>query len=134
MKYFSLNLVKLIQKGGVFKKEIIIFLLLFSFCSTQEDVNINEDGLITCAEDEKDSEGRCYEPDDELTGEDNTFLIFPGTEKEANKIIECVRQYDDSLRSFPDAVVNSTEIAFNITNHTDGTYGLIDEALASCGY
>ena len=134
MKYFSLNLVKLIQKGGVFKKEIIIFLLLFSFCSTQQDVNINEDGLITCAEDEKDSEGRCYEPDDELTGEDNTFLIFPGTEKEANKIIECVRQYDDSLRSFPDAVVNSTEIAFNITNHTDGTYGLIDEALASCGY
>lgn len=124
----------MIQKGGVFKKEFIIFLLLFSFCSTQEDVNINEDGLITCAEDEKDSEGRCYEPDDELTGEDNTFLIFPGTEKEANKIIECVRQYDDSLRSFPDAVVNSTEIAFNITNHTDGTYGLIDEALASCGY
>ena len=124
----------MIQKGGVFKKEIIIFLLLFSFCSAQDDVNINEDGLIKCAEDEKDSEGRCYEPDDELTGEDNTFLIFPGTEKEANKIIECVRQYDDSLRSFPDAVVNSTEIAFNITNHTDGTYGLIDEALASCGY
>ena len=134
MKYFSLNLVKLIQKGGVFKKEIIIFLLLFSFCSIQEDVNINEDGLITCAEDEKDSEGRCYEPDDELTGEDNTFLIFPGTEKEANKIIECVREYDDSLKSFPDAVVNSEEVAFNITNHTDGTYGLIDEALASCGY
>ncbi len=124
----------MIQKGGVFKKEIIIFLLLFSFCSTQENVNINEDDLITCAEDEKDSEGRCYEPDDELTGEDNTFLIFPGSEKEANKIIECVRQYDDSLRSFPDAVVNSTEIAFNITNHTDGTYGLIDEALASCGF
>jgi hypothetical protein len=46
---------------------------LFSFCSAQEDVNINEDGLITCAEDQKDSEGRCYEPDDELTGEDNIF-------------------------------------------------------------
>ena len=61
---------------------------MFSFCSAQEDVNINEDGLITCAEDQKDSEGRCYEPDDELTGEDNIFLIFPGTEKEANKIIE----------------------------------------------
>ena len=43
---------------------------MFSFCSAQEDGNINEDGLITCAEDEKDSEGRCYEPDDELTGED----------------------------------------------------------------
>tara|TARA_B100000965_G_scaffold234862_1_gene196756 strand:+ start:226 stop:498 length:273 start_codon:yes stop_codon:yes gene_type:complete len=90
--------------------------------------------LITCAEDEKDSEGRCYEPDDELTGEDNIFLIFPGTEEEANKIIECVREYDDSLKSFPNAVVNSAEIAFNITNHTDGTYGLVDEALASCGY
>ena len=36
----------------------------------------NEDGLITCAEDQKDSEGRCYEPDDELTGEDNIFLIY----------------------------------------------------------
>ena len=109
-------------------------MLLFSFCSAQEDVNINEDGLITCAEDEKDSEGRCYEPDDELTGEDKIFLIFPGTEDEANKIIECVREYDDSLKSFPDAAVNSTEVAFNITNHTDGTYGLVDEALASCGY
>ena len=90
--------------------------------------------MITCAEDEKDSEGRCYEPDDELTGEDKIFLIFPGTEDEANKIIECVREYDDSLKSLPDAAVNITEVAFNITNHTDGTYGLIDEALASCGY
>ena len=124
----------MVQRGGIVKEKIIIFLLLFSFCSAQEDININEDGLTTCAEDEKDSEGRCYEPDDELIGEDNIFLTFPGTEKEANRIIECVREYDDSLKSFPDAVVNSTEVAFNITNHTDGTYGLIDEALASCGY
>lgn len=116
------------------KKEIIIFLLLFSFCSAQEDVNINEDGLITCAEDQKDSEGRCYEPDDESTGEDNIFLIFPGTEQEANKIIACVREYDASLKGFPDAAVNSSEVAFNVTDYTDGTYGLVDEALASCGY
>ena len=53
---------------------------------------------------------------------------------EANKIIECVREYDTSLLGFPDASVNSSEVAFNITNYTDGTYGLIDEALASCGY
>ena len=78
--------------------------------------------------------GRCYEPDDELTGEDNIFLIFPGTEKEANKIIECVRDYDAALQGFPDAVVNGSEVAFNVTNYTDGTYGLIDEALANCGY
>lgn len=107
---------------------------MFSFCFAQEDVNINEDGLITCAEDQKDSEGRCYEPDDELTGEDNIFLIFSGTEKEANKIIECVRDYDTTLQGFPDAAINGSEVAFNVTNYTDGTYGLIDEALANCGY
>ena len=107
---------------------------MFSFCSPQEDVNINEDGLITCADDEKDSEGRCYEPDDDITGEDNIFEIFPGTEQEANKIIACVREYDASLKGFPDAAVNSSEVAFNVTDYTDGTYGLVDEALASCGY
>ena len=37
-------------------------------------------------------------------------------------------------KGFPDAAVNGSEVAFNVTNYTDGTYGLIDEALANCGY
>lgn len=117
------------------KIPILLFILLFTFCAPDEKNEfINEDGVEVCDEDQKDSEGRCYEPDDELSGEDNIFIVFPGTEEEANKIIECVREYDTSLQGFPDAVVNSDEVAFNVTNYTDGTYGLIDEALASCGY
>lgn len=117
------------------KIPILLFILLFTFCAPDEKNEfINEDGVEVCDEDQKDSEGRCYEPDDELTGEDNIFMIFPGTEEEANKIIECVRKYDASLQDFPDAVVNSSEVAFKVTNYIDGTYGLIDEAFANCGF
>ena len=123
------------------KISLLVFILLFTFCTSEDSNTVNEDGMInewemvTCDEDQKDSEGRCYEPDDPLSGPGNdSFIIFPGTEDEANKIIECVRKYDASLQDFPDAVVNSSEVAFKVTNYIDGTDGLIDAAFADCGF
>ena len=102
------------------KISLLVFILLFTFCTSDEANTINEDGMMTCDEDQKDSEGRCYEPDDPLSGPGNdSFIIFPGTEDEANKIIECVRKYDASLQDILDAVVNSSVAAFKVTNYID---------------
>ena len=118
------------------KIPVLLFILLFTFCAPDDEkIFIDEDGVEVCDEDQKDSEGRCYEPDDPLSGPGNdSFIIFPGTEDEANKIIECVRKYDASLQDFPVAVVNSSEVAFKVTNYINGTDGLIDAALADCGF
>ena len=42
------------------KISLLVFILLFTFCTSDEANTINEDGMMTCDEDQKDSEGRCY--------------------------------------------------------------------------
>jgi len=119
------------------KRVILILLITILACCSTSDV---DDSLITCAENEKDSEGLCYEPDDSLSGEspeggERFLYIYDGTEEQANQIVTCIREYEEALKDFPSALVGANgEVSLELTDYVnpDGSFSLIDEALSDC--